>query len=154
MIDIKEVLLLWFIKCFYKNSADRGVTTLANKSSFNNEQLVEKLYKPIIKKSKRRTVYSSFQENIWGDNLADMQSIRKLNKGFRFSLCVIGIFSKYAEVVPLKDKKGLTIANTFQNVLDKSGPKPKKIRLDIWSEFKNRFCKKLLKDDDIEIYSK
>ena len=50
-------------------------------------------------------------DNIWGADLADMQLISKFNKGFRFLLCVIDIFSKYAWVVHLKDKKGITITN-------------------------------------------
>ena len=56
-----------------------------------------------------------------------MQLMRNFNKGFRFLLCVIGIFSKYAWVVPLKDKKGVSIAHAFQKILDKSGGKPNKI---------------------------
>ena len=50
-----------------------------------------------------------------------MQLINKFNEGFRFLLCVIDIFSKYAWVVPLKDKKGVSIVNAFQKILDKSG---------------------------------
>ena len=64
-----------------------------------------------------------------------MQLISKFNKGFRFLLCVIDIFSKYAWVVPLKDKKDASIANAFQKILDKSGRKPNKIRVDKGSEF-------------------
>ena len=45
-----------------------------------------------------------------------MQLIRKFNKGFRFLLCVIDIFGKYAWVIPLKDKKGANIVNAFQKV--------------------------------------
>ena len=59
-----------------------------------------------------------------------MQLITKFNKGFRFLLCVIDIFSKYAWVVPLKDKKGITIANTFQKIVDGSNRKPNKIWVD------------------------
>ena len=59
-----------------------------------------------------------------------MQLISKFNKGFRFLLCVIDIFSKYAWVVPLKDKEGIIIVNAFQKILDKSGPKPNKIWVD------------------------
>ena len=73
----------------------------------NNEKLVEELYKPIIKKLKKRTVYSGFKDNIWGADLTDMHLINNFNKTFRFLLCVIHIFSKYAWVVPLKDKKVL-----------------------------------------------
>ena len=56
---------------------------------------------------RKRKVYSRFKDNIWGTDLADMQLISNFNKGFRFLLCVIDIFSKYAWVVPLKDKKGV-----------------------------------------------
>ena len=57
-----------------------------------------------------------FKDNIWGADLADMQLISKFNKGIRFLLCVTHIFSKYAWVVPLKDKKGITIVNAFQKI--------------------------------------
>ena len=70
------------------------------------------------------TVYSRLKDNIWGADLADMQLIGKFNKGFRFLLCVIDIFSKYAWVVPLKDKKGITITNAFQKILKESNRKP------------------------------
>ena len=64
---------------------------------------------------------------MWGADLADMQLISKFNKGICFSLCVIDIFSKYAWVIPLKDKKDITITNAFQKILAESNPKPKKI---------------------------
>ena len=70
-----------------------------------NIQLEDELHKLIIRRFKKRKVYSSFRDNIWGVDLADMQLLSKFNKGFRFSLCVIDSFSKYAGVVPLKDKK-------------------------------------------------
>ena len=55
------------------------------------------------------------------------QLLNKFNKGTRFLLCVIGIFSKYAWVIPLEDKKGTTITNVFQKIIDESNPKPNKI---------------------------
>ena len=78
-----------------------------------------------------------------------MQLKSKLNKGFRFLLCVIDIFSKYAWVVPFKDKKGVSIVNSFQKILKESkrwqsqskGRKPNKIRVDKGSEFYNNFFK-------------
>ena len=93
-------------KFFDIKTKGSGVT-LANKSIPQNEQLAEELHKPIIRKCKRREVYSAFKDNIWAVDLADMQLISKFNKGFRFLLCVIDIYSKYAWVVPLKGKKGL-----------------------------------------------
>ena len=66
-------------------------------------------------------------DNIWGADLADMQLISKFNKGIRFLLCVFNIFSKYAWVIPSKDKKGITITNAFQKLLDESNCKPNKV---------------------------
>ena len=95
-----------------------------------NEKLAEQLHKPIIRKFKKRKVYSGFKDNIWGADLADMQLISKFNKGFRFLLCVIDIFSKYTWVVPLKDKKGVSIVDAFLKILDNSESKPNKIWVD------------------------
>ena len=113
-------------------------------------QLAKKLHKPIIRNFKKRKVYSGFRDNISGADLADMQLISKFNKIFRFLLCVIDIFSKYAWVIPLKDKKGISIVNAFQKILDKLGRKPKKIWVDKGSEFYKNSFKKWLKDNDIE----
>ena len=88
-----------------------------------------------------------------GADLADMQLISKFNKGFRFLLCVIDIFSKYAWVVPLKDKKGVSIVDVFKKILDDLNRKPNKIWVDKRSEFYNNSFKKWLKDNDIEMYS-
>ena len=97
-------------KFFDKKSKGSG----ANISLEFNEKLTKELHKPIIRNLKTRTVYSRFKDNIWGADLGDMQLISKFNKGFRFLLCVIDIFSKYAWVVPLKDKKGVSIVDAFQ----------------------------------------
>ena len=74
-----------------------------------------------------------------------MQLLSKFNKGFRFLLCVIDIFSKYAWVVPLKDKKGISIVYTFQKILKKSDRKPNKTWVNKGSEFYNSSFKKLVK---------
>ena len=77
----------------------------------------------------------------------------KFNKGIRFLLCVIDIFSKYAWVIPLKDKKCATIVNAFQIILIYSKRKPNKIWVDKGIEFYNRSVKSWLKKNDIEMYS-
>ena len=79
-----------------------------------------------------------------------MQLISKVNKRFRFLLSVIEIFSKYAWVVPLKDKKGASIVNAFQSILKKSNRKPNKIWIDKGSELYNKSFKKWLQDNDID----
>ena len=121
-------------KFFDKKTKGSGIT-LANKSIPQNEQLAEELHKPIIRKFKRREVYSAFKDHIWAADLADMQLISKFNKGFRFLLCVIDIYSKYAS---LKHEKGISIVNAFQNILKKFNRKPNKIWVDKGSEFYNR----------------
>ena len=82
-----------------------------------------------------------------------MQLIRKFNKGFRYLLCVINIYSKYAWVIPLKDKKGITITNAFQKFLNGFNRKPNKMWLEKGSEFYNRSMKSFLQNDDIKMYS-
>ena len=102
-------------KFFDKKSAGNGVNMHAN-----NEcplDLAEELHKPVIRKFLKITVYSGFKDKIWGADLADMQLISKFNKGFKFLLCLIDIFSKYAEVIPLKDKKVLQLLMFFRKFL-------------------------------------
>ena len=88
---------------------------IKDENIYNNE-LAEELYKPIIRKSKERKVRSHFIDNIWGADIVGMQLISKFNKGIGFLLCVIDIYSKYAKIIPLKDKKGITFAMFFQTV--------------------------------------
>ena len=123
------------------------------KLTLQNEQLAEELYRPIIRKFEKRRVYSTFKNNIWGVYLADMQLLSKYNKGIRFLLCVIDIFSKYAWVVPLKDKKGISIVKAFQSILKQSNRKSNQIWVDKGSEFYNAHFKKWLRDNDIVMYS-
>ena len=120
-----------------------------------NGQLANEHHKLIIRKFEKIRVYSTFKDNIWGVDLADMQLLSKYNKGIRFLLCVIDIFSKYAWVVPLKDKKGISIIKAFQIILKQSNSKrkPNKIWVDKGPEFYNAYFKKLLRDNDIVMYS-
>ena len=141
---------------FDRKSQGSGCPFSSASQLANNEeniQLAGELDKPIIKKFKKRKVYSSFKDNIWGADLADIHLLSKFNQGFRFLLCVIDIFSKYARVIPLKDKKGISIVNAFQKILNDSkksiakdkGRKPNKIWVDKGSEFYNNSFKKWLR---------
>ena len=132
---------------------DSKVSGSGAKLTLQNEQLAEELHKPIIRKFKKRKVYSTFKDNISGVYLADMQLLSKDNKGIRFLLCVIDIFSKYAWVVLLKDKKGISIVKAFQIILKQSNRKPNKIWVDKGSEFYNAYFKKWLRDNNIVMYS-
>ena len=103
----------------------------------SNQQLADKLHKPIIRKFKRKKISSSFKDN----------------KRISFSLCVTNIFSRYAWVVFLKDKKGVTIVDEFQNILDNPKRKANKIWVDQDSDFYNNSFKKWLDNNDIKMYS-
>ena len=145
-------------KFFDKKSKGSGI---ANNEIKQNLQLAKELHKPIIRNFKKRTVYSGFKDNIWGVDLADMQSPSKYNKGIKYLLCAIDVFSKYVWVVPIKDKKGVSIVDVFQEILKESnwieanskGRKPNKIWVDKGSQFYNNSFKKGLKDNDIEMHS-
>ena len=81
-----------------------------------------------------------------------MQSLSKFNKGIKYLLCSIDLFSKYAWVIPLKDTKGTSIVNAFQKLISKER-KPNKIWFDQGSEFYNQYFKDFLKINNIEMYS-
>ena len=112
--------------------------------------LADELHKPVIKKFNKRKVYSQFKDNIWGVDLADMQSLSKKKKGIEYLLCAIDLYSKYACVVPLKDKKRTSVTNGFNKIIKQSGIKPNKIWVDQGSEFYNHVFKRWLSRMAIE----
>ena len=90
-------------KFFDKKCAGSSVNMHA--SNERPLDLAEELHKPIIRKLKKKTVYSKFKNNIWDADLADMQLTSKFNKGFRFLLCVIDIFSNMLGLFLWKSKR-------------------------------------------------
>ena len=82
-----------------------------------------------------------------------MQSLSKKNKGIKYLLCAIDLYNKYAFVIPLKDKKGISIVNGFNKIIKPSNRKPNKIWVDQEGEFYNNVFKKWLLDNDIIMYS-
>ena len=83
-------------KIFDKKSMGSGSKKLKNTTKSNSSILADELHKPIIKKFDKRKVYSQFKDNIWGVDLADMQSLSRKNKGIKYLLCAIDLHSKYA----------------------------------------------------------
>ena len=136
-------------KFFDKKSVGSGINTIKSSSSI----LADELHKSIIKKFKKSKVYSQFKDNIWGVDLADMQSLSRKNKGIKYLLCVIDLCSKYAFVILLKDKKGISILNAFDKIIKQYNRKPNKIWVDQGGEFYNNIFKKWLSDNDINMYS-
>ena len=131
---------------FDKTSSGCGIT---NESSY---QLAEELHKPLIRKFKKRKAYSSFRDNIWGVDLADMQSFSRYNKKIKYLLCAIDLFNKYAWVIPMKDKKCTSIVNAFKKIISE-GRKPNKMWVDQGSEFYNKPFTDFLKIINIDMYS-
>ena len=119
----------------------------------NSSILADEHHKPIIRKFNKRKVYLQFKDNIWGVDLADMQSLSRKNKGIKYLLCAIDLYSKYAFVIPLKDKKGISIVNAFNKIIKQSNRKPSKIWVDQGGEFYNNVFEKWLSDNDINMYS-
>ena len=132
-------------KFFDKKSIGSGIAS--------SSILADERHKPIIRKFNKRKVYSQFKDNIWGVDLADMQSLSRKNKGIKYLLCVIDLYSKYAFVIPLKDKKGISIVNAFNKIIKQSNKKPNKIWVDQGGEFYNNVFEKWLSDNDIIMYS-
>ena len=138
-------------KFFDKKSKGSGI--FANEPNY---QLANELHEPIIRKFKKRKVYSAFTDNIWGVDLADMQSLSKYNKGIKYLLCAIHLLSKHPWVIPIKDKKGTSIVITIKKIISTefhSKRKPNKIWVDQGSEFYNKSFKDFLKINKIEMYS-
>ena len=134
-------------KFFDKKSIGSGTVN----SRDNSLILADELLKPVIKKLNKRKIYSQFKDNIWGVDLADVQSLSKKNEGIKYLLCAIDLFSKY--VVPLKDKKGISIVNAFDKIIKQSNKKPNIIWVDQGSEFYNGDFKKWLSSNNIIMYS-
>ena len=99
-------------KFFDKKSMGSGTaepSSLERMAELNSLKVADELHKPVIRKFNKRKVYSQLKDNVWGVDLADMQSLSKKNKGIKYLLCAIDLFSKYGFVVPLKDKKGIVL---------------------------------------------
>ena len=140
-------------KFFDKKSVGSGFKKLKNMTKStaepialarNSSILADELHKPIVRKFNKRKVYSQFKDNIWGVDLADMQSLSRKNKGIKYLLCGIDFYSKYVFVIPLKDKKGISIVNAFNKIIKQSNRKPNKIWVDQGGEFYNNVFEKWL----------
>ena len=118
----------------------------------SNQELAEELHKPVIKKFEKRKLQSSFIDSIWVAYLADTQLVSKYINRFRFLLCVVDNYYKFAWVIPLKDERSITITNTFQKILNESNHKPNRIWVDKESESYNRSVVLWMQDNDIEMY--
>ena len=117
----------------------------------NNKILSEELHKSKRKNYPRRKIVVNHIDEIFAADLVEMQKFAKLNRGYRYLLTCIDIFSKFSWVIPLKDKKGITIKNALEKIFNKR--KPKFLWTDRGKEFYNKQVETLLNENNIKIYS-
>ena len=117
-----------------------------------SERLMKQADKPMRRHFKRNRVIVGGIDQQWQMDLADMQSMQKFSDGYRYLLVCIDVFSKYAWVVPLKNKTGPTLGEAFKVILS-SGRKPEKIMTDQRTECLNKHFRALMKEEDIELYN-
>ena len=132
-------------------AAIKGKKTLGLGVENDNKILSEELHKPKRKNYIRRKIIVNHIDEIFAADLAEMQKFSKINKGYRYLLTCIDIFSKYAFVIPLKDKKGITIKNALEKIFKKR--KPKFLWTDNGKEFYNNQVNDLLEKNNIKLYS-
>ena len=120
------------------------------------QQLANELHKPVIKKFKKRRVIVNGMNKIWAVDLVDMQDFAKENKGYKYLLTIIDIFTKYGWIVPLKNKTGKEVKNALEIIFSKNGVPPEKLWVDKGKEFYNKDVKNFLSSDEshpVEMYS-
>ena len=116
------------------------------------KELADELHKPLKRNFTRRRVIANHIDEIWCSDLVEMQQFSKWNKGYRYLLMVLDVFSKYGWIVPLKDKKGETVAEAFKKIF-KEGRKPHYLWTDKGKEYYNKHVKELLDKNKITLYS-
>ena len=104
--------------------------------------MADELHKPVLRKFPKRRVYVNGIDHVWAADLVDMQAFSKQNKGVKYLLAVIDIFSKYAWLIPLKDKTGTSVADALKTLFKMR--KPEKMWVDKGAEFYNKHVKSLI----------
>ena len=126
-------------------------TTLNDEKQCLKAQDTYTLHRQVKRRYRRNRVFVKGIDDQWQADLVDVNALSRHNKGIRFLLTCIDIFSKYAWVVPLKDKKGSTMVKALSQILSKR--KPTKLQTDKGSEFFNRDVKKLLKEHEVHLFA-
>lgn len=129
-----------------KQPRERVEAFLRDKESYT-------LHKPVRRKFPRRITYAPHIDQLWQADLADMSLLQTQNRGTRFLLTVIDVFSKFAFVRPLKRKTGEELTEAFASILKESGRKPQQLQTDKGTEFKNRAFQSFLAREDIRFYT-
>ena len=134
LINTNRILKVWL--------GSQKRKTLSSKEE-NWQETAEELHKPIKRNFSRRCVIVYHIDEIWCSDLVEMQQFSKWNKGYRYLLIVLDVFSKYGRIVPLKDKKSETVMNVFKTIF-KEGRKPKYLWVDKGNEYYSKYVEELL----------
>ena len=148
-----------WLQCFKPRSpwdiaaytAIKSKKTLGLRVENHNKILSEELHKSKRKNYPRRRIIVNHIDEIFAADLVEMQKFAKLNKGYRYLITCIDIFSKYSWVIPLKDKKGINVKNALEKIFKQR--KPKFLWTDKGTEFYNKQVQDLLNEDSIKLYS-
>ena len=119
----------------------------------SKKDFASEIHHRVVKKFPRRKVKVTGIDNVWSMDLADMNSLMKYNDQYRYILCVIYVFSKFAWSIPLKNKTAASILNAVKSIVESSGRTPEKIWVDRGSEFYNKDFEKWIKSKNIVMYS-
>ena len=114
-------------------------------------KLAEELHRPIKRKFPKRRVIVNDIDDTWSADLVDMQAFSKDNKGIKYLLTVIDIFSKYAWAIPLKNKTGESVTDAFNKIVSE-GRSPQNLWVDEGKEFYNKTFQSMLDKNDINMY--
>ena len=136
-----------------KKKTGLGAITISKARASVNEELAQELYKTVIKKFRRRRVYSRFKDNICVANLAKMGPLSSKNWGVKYLLCVIDASTKYAWTKTFKNKNAKIVLHGFIEIVSESKCKANKLWVDQGREFYNSFMLIWLDDNDILMYS-
>ena len=113
---------------------------------FSNE-----VHKPKRKTFERRKIFVNSIDEIWAMDLASMENLADDNEGYKFILCVIDVFSKYAWCIPLKNKSSSTVLEAVKKIISESGRTPKRFWTDRGTEFYNKVFATWIKSKDITL---
>ena len=117
-----------------------------------SEELANELHKPVRKNFPKRRVISNHVDDIWAADLVDMQYYSRSNKGYKYILMIIDVFSKYGWAEPLKNKTGPEIVRAFKEIWNSGQKPPKHLWTDKGKEFDNKLFRNLLEEKNVHLY--
>ena len=121
--------------------------------SEKKKEIAKEIFSPVIRKFQRIQIQTHYKDECWSIDLIDRSSLAKYNKNYKFTFTIIDNHTKYAWVIPLKDKSGKSTTTAFKSLIEKANRKPDKIWSDRGKEFYNKTFLDFLKEQNIHIYS-